>query len=227
MSVDGLLIDYTDHIPPRLREALAASGLPAVWLNVKREADCVYPDDFGAGKTIGEHLIDAGHRRIAYVDVTHDRGDPDLHYSVRDRLAGVRNAANKAEFEVETLFFKSFSVSQLLAALGALWEREAPITAIVGYGEQDFELIWRAALESGRRVPNDVSVAIFCDIREVPLLGFDVTRREVPREVEGQRAVQLLLQKIGAAHHKTPPQPVPFELLAGETVAAPKVGATH
>ena len=224
MSVDGLLIDYTDHIPPRLREALAASGLPAVWLNVKREADCVYPDDFGAGKTIGEHLIDAGHRRIAYVDVTHDRGDPDLHYSVRDRPAGVRSAAREAGIEVETLSLQSLSIPQRLTALRQLWEREAPITAVVGYGPQTFELTCRAAWQSGKEVPDDISVAVFSDIREEPFLGFDMTRMEVPQEIEGQRAVQLLMQKIGGARQQAAPQPVPFEFIVGETVIAPKVG---
>ena len=224
MSVDGVLIDYTDHIPPRFRDALDASGLPAVWLNVKREWDCVYPDDFGAGETIGSHLIEAGHRRIAYVDVTHEMSDPDLHYSVRDRMAGVQSAASQAGIEVETLFLHSLSLPEQLAALRNLWERKTPVTAIIGYGPQSFELTCRAAWQSGREVPDDVSVAIFSDIREVPLLGFDVTRMEVPQEIEGQRAVQLLMKKIGGAQYKAPPQAVPFELIVGQTVSAPKVG---
>ncbi len=224
LSVDGVLIDYTHHIPPRLRDALDASGLPAVWLNVKRESDCVHPDDFGAGETLGNHLIASGHRRIVYVDATRDWSQPDLHYSVHDRLAGVQSAGKNAGIEVETLSLAHLSIPEKLAALRALWEREAPVTALVGYDPLVFELACRAAWESGRRVPDDMSVAVFSEPYEALCLGFDMTRMEIPQKVEGQQAVKLLMKKIGGTHRQAPPQQVPFELIAGETVAAPKVG---
>ena len=223
LSVDGVLIDYTDHVPPRFLDSLEASGLPAVWLNIKRETDCVYPDDFGAGVAIGQHLMEAGHRRIAYVDVNHDLNDPDLHYSVYDRLAGLRAAMRPAGLEVESLFLHKLSVSETLATLRALWERPEPITAIVGYAPPVFELVCRAAWKSGREVPDDVSVAIFCDERETARMGFEMTRMKVPQEDEGEAAVKLLLRKISGDFPLVPAQSLPFIMRKGDTVGPAKI----
>lgn len=223
LSVDGVLIDYTHRVPARLRDALQASQLPAVWFNSKRDADCVYPDDFGAGEAIGKHLIEAGHRRIAYVNVTHDLSDAELHYSVRDRPAGLQSAAQKAGAEVETAFLAALPMLEQLAALRALWERPQPITAVVGYDPQVFELLCRAAWKSGKEVPDDVSCAIFCAPRQRPCCGFQMTRMEVAHRQEGEVAVRQLLQKITGTVGAASPQAIPFVFQKGETVVAPKL----
>jgi len=63
---DGLLIDYINDFPPQMAELIESRNIPAVWLNVRRERDCVTPDDFQAGYDATRHLIAAGHARIAY-----------------------------------------------------------------------------------------------------------------------------------------------------------------
>ena len=222
MSVDGVLLDYTHQIPPRLRESLEASQLPAVWLNTKRPFDCVHPDDFGAGVTLLEYLSGLGHRRIAYVDVAANPHDPHVHYSVADRRAGVQQAAKRVGIAIETLSLGENTVAEQLRMMRALWERPQPVTAVIGYSEDAFEMVCRAAWESGRRVPDDVSVAVFADFRAKRLFGFDLTYMKVPQELEGREAVRLLLKKISGDRSPAPPRLVPFNLLTGQTVVAPQ-----
>jgi DNA-binding LacI/PurR family transcriptional regulator len=84
---DGLLVNYNTRIPPRMETLLDAHNLPSVWINVRRDSDCVYPDDLQAGRQAAERLLALGHRRIAFVDYTEQN-----HYSngTARRAAGRR-----------------------------------------------------------------------------------------------------------------------------------------
>ena len=96
LMADGLLINYTTGIPPALDRVMAKHHLPAIWMNVRRDRDCVHPDDEGAGRLATEHLLALGHRRIAYVDYCHATGQPDQHYSAADRQTGYAAAMRAA-----------------------------------------------------------------------------------------------------------------------------------
>jgi LacI family transcriptional regulator len=63
-SVDGLIIAYTYAYPPRMVELLESYRIPAVWLNAKRESDCVYPEDQRGVEQGVANLIEMGHQRV-------------------------------------------------------------------------------------------------------------------------------------------------------------------
>lgn len=97
---DGLLINYTDHIPPALTAMIRSQGIPAVWINSAQDHDCVHPDDFQAGQLAAERLIESGCRKPAYADFT--RGPEDrneAHYSEWERQHGFVQTIRKAGIE--------------------------------------------------------------------------------------------------------------------------------
>src|SRR5580704_4944897 len=57
-SCDGLLINYVARFPAGVRDLLRQAHIPAIWLNVRHERDCIYPDDRGAAELATRHLIE-------------------------------------------------------------------------------------------------------------------------------------------------------------------------
>jgi LacI family transcriptional regulator len=86
----GILITPFDSNDPRLT-ALVARGTPVVL--VDRTADrglcSVSVDDQLGGRLAGTHLIESGHRRIAYI------GGPFSMQQVSDRMAGITTVADR------------------------------------------------------------------------------------------------------------------------------------
>lgn len=97
---DGLLINYTDHIPPALTEMIRSQGIPAVWINSAQQHDCVHPDDFQAGQLAAKRLIDTGCQKLAYADFTRGPEDSnEAHYSEWERQHGFVDAVRRAGLE--------------------------------------------------------------------------------------------------------------------------------
>jgi DNA-binding LacI/PurR family transcriptional regulator len=80
--VDGLLIGYNVCVPPQMAEIIHRHHIPSVWLNAEQEFDSVRPDDEGGTYAATQHLLQLGHRRIAYVSIARP-----IHYSVAARSA--------------------------------------------------------------------------------------------------------------------------------------------
>src|SRR4051794_14535986 len=69
LMADGLLINYTHHLPEHLVNILSQRQLPAVWMNTRRETNAVYPRNFEAAEEMTRRLLKLGHTRIAYLDL--------------------------------------------------------------------------------------------------------------------------------------------------------------
>jgi LacI family transcriptional regulator len=85
MAADGMLIDYIHDAPSAMTRLIDQHHLPAIWINHKRDHDCVYPDELWSGRTMAAELLKLGHTRMAYLSRRSD-----MHYSVGDRWAGSR-----------------------------------------------------------------------------------------------------------------------------------------
>ena len=133
---DGMLIDYTHRIPHKMLELIRANQMPAIWINSQQDTDCIYPDDREAAVRLTRHLLELGHTRVLYLDVTNDLNDAFGHYSVRERIAGYREVMRDAglapRIESETWIPQS--------------QREAFLTAIMREAERPTAMIQRSAL---------------------------------------------------------------------------------
>ena len=223
-SCDGLLINYTDRVPPKMGELIQRYKLPAIWINRRQSADCVFYDDMGGATALTRHLIELGHRRITYVDFVAADG-PDLaHYSRRDRYEGYARAMEEAGLAATPRsHFAGIPVIQRLDAERKLLEAADRPTAVITYDAGD-RLLYAAGL-AGVRVPEDVSLVSFgtrhapppSEVKGEMYIGRSVGVARLPTETAGRRAVEMLIEKIENPDVSLEPEIIPLELEPGDT----------
>lgn len=215
-SVDGLLINYNTDIPDNLIRLIDAYGVPSVWLNSKQAHDCVYPDDEQAGRIATEHLLELGHRRIAFV---HYGGWS--HYSTPARRDGYVQAMRAAGLEPELVTAPDMSPADRRRT-AAQWLRQPDRpTAVVVYGEATlWPLNLAAQIDVGLSVPRDLS---FVSFAHTSLMHGDihVSSARLPNESMARRAVDLLLERVDDPTVTHPPACLPCRLEVGNTSAPP------
>jgi len=224
-SCDGMLLNYHAHVPTQLEELVERHRLPVVWVNTKRENDCVYPDDFGAGVRATEALIAAGHRRIAYVDSMYHRAQlfDVLHFSKPDRLGGYREAMRKAGLSPlcilpEDVLNAERDVQTVLRGPGSF-------TAAIGYAMQDIDVVAMSVARAGLTVPDDISLVTFSG--DFSILGvLALTLLVIPEQQVGGAAVEMLLEKMRAPKRRLAPRIVAFEFEAGKSLTRVREGAS-
>lgn len=217
---DGLLINYNREIPQRMIDLIDEYAIPSVWLNCKRDHDCVYPDDFSAGREATRRLLDLGHRRIAYLNFFYQSGAS--HYSEDDRRDGYRQAMREAgllEQVVEGAYLEPNGGEKRMEASVRLLTAPDRPTAVVAYCNVSLAHVVRTADQQGLVVPRDLSLITFG--ANSPLLGQQVATMPVPEVEEGREAVRMLIEKIKSRGDRLPPVLVPFGFFAGRTLAPP------
>ncbi len=218
---DGLLIDYTDHVPQALRDMIVRYNIPSIWINVKQAVDAIHPDDMAAARLATRKLVELGHRRIAYADFAYDSEVTDEHYSYTDRRAGyiavMREAGLQPHFLTRSLVGKN---SLLLNEAHAVLSQADRPTAIVTYSGFTLSPLLVAAMIRGISVPRDLSLVTFSDRKYADVAGVDVTTILLGREELGAKAVDMLEQKIAAPRLPIPACSVGVEWNAGTTVAS-------
>lgn len=218
-AADGLLIDYNQAVPDRMVELLESHDVPSIWLNLRREVDAVYPDDQAAGRLAAERLLERGHQRIAYVDYSHGPRSYEVHYSVRDRFEGARQAVADAGLHLD--HWHEEANVPYVDRVGLLCERLKSAnrpTAIITYGDAEVIPTIFAAERLGLAVPADLSIVSF-SVGYQPLTGHRLHYFRVPNAEVGQSGVDLLLNKLSEGGAIQPAQSIPFEERVGDTIA--------
>ncbi len=217
LSVDGLLITGSQTSPPRLIELLSKYNLPSIWINMKLDADAVYPDDFGAGRMGTEHLLAAGHRRIAYVTIT---AGP--HYSCADRMEGYVASMRHAGLSPRTIVpEQTESLAELRQQARRLFSQPDRPTAVFTYAIEEALCLQYTAVEMGLKVPGDLSVLTIED-HPVTELGVTMDTLLIPNDRVGSEAVSMLMAKIENPRTELDSRPIPFTLHKGQTVGPVK-----
>lgn len=215
-SCDGLLINYVASFPAGVAELLQRSRIPAIWLNVSHDADCIHPDDRGAALAATVRLIALGHRRIAWLSCT--GGD---HYSRRDRREGYVTAMREAGLAP---LVHEQPMQGGGAPLGAfarsLLAGSARPTAVVCYSAGEAIPLAYAAAGLGLRLPADLSLVCLgpagCEA-----LGIAVTHARPDFYAMGWRAVDMIRRRIAQPGTVLPTQVHPWTWIDGATIAPP------
>lgn len=171
------------------------------------------------------HLLHLGHRRILHLS------GESAFLGARRRTSGYRRAMADAGIEADPeLQMESGSSTEAGRASLRKWlnaHAGQPMPeAIVCYNDSVAFGCLEVLAEAGLRVPNDVSVSGFDDTlaarTTVPQLA---TVRQPLREM-GQRAVEVLLNRIGQVGELAPPPVVfPTELVLRASVGVPRAHA--
>ncbi|WP_256367068.1 MULTISPECIES: LacI family DNA-binding transcriptional regulator [unclassified Acidisoma] len=210
VHVDGVIV-ATSLIPPDQEKRILARHLPTVVINrtEMRGIDMVGTQNRHGGTLAAEHLIELGHRHISMIT------GPAGAEAIRERSAGFVSAlsASGLSLAAEEVEVAGFDYDRAYQAAKRLMQRRSPPTAIFCHNDQIAIAALNAAMANGIRVPEDLSIMGFDDVR---MAGWDrialTTIRQPLREI-AITAVELLLARLEDAGR--PPRTVilPCELI--------------
>ncbi len=218
-SADGMLINYTDHIPPDMMRLIGEHHVPSIWINTKLEGDCVYPDEWDASWQATRMLLDRGHRRIAYLDFAHDlaRGQ-EAHFSAHARRHGYESAIRDASLAPIVRQEAVQAEDRLDTAMHLLKTPDRP-TAAITYAGPEANALFVAAMKLGMTVPGDLSLITHGGAR-VGDVGVPLATMIIPEREMGRTAVHLLEEKIDQPERVLPPVKIKFTFEDGQTLSA-------
>lgn len=221
-AVEGLLIidlALSEAQKTRLRE----SSLPFVGLNHLNERDwpCVGTDNVVGGYLAARHLIDYGHRRIAYLG---DHFDDAFHFrSSQERFQGFRSAMHEYGLPVRDedvrLGPHDYAAARALAADLLSAPAAARPTAVFAGSDMQALAVIRAARDAGLRVPEDLSVIGYDDLEMSEHIGLTTVRQHL--ELSGQVAAGHLLALLAEVSPQADTEPP--TILSRPTLPPPAV----
>lgn len=204
--VRGVLITPVTVRSGRL-DALRRRGTPTVLVDRNSpEVDCcsVAVDDVAGGELAGEHLMSLGRRRIAYF-----AGSLDLRQCA-DRLAGLRRAVAAAGQDpdrcVEVIETPALKARFGYEAARELFADGADVDAVFCANDLLALGVLRAAVSTGRRIPEDIALIGYDDIEFAADAAVPLSSIRQPTVQLGRSAAQLLLEECddpsGHAHQQ-------------------------
>ena len=183
--VDGLLLMAPDVAPSQLPEHLTA-GLPLVLLNATDSThDGMTIDNFGGARSMMQHLVALGHRRIAFIC------GPGRNVDARERLRGYRHTMRELGAETQETPGHFTEESGHAAAVRILAGGPRP-TAIFAANDAMAVGALAALAEAGVVVPDEIAVTGFDDIPIARYVAPPLTTIRVDIAELGSRAFGLL-----------------------------------
>ena len=219
--VDGLL--SISLAPPAAdMRRLQAAGIPVVLVDAAHETlPTVTVDDVEGGRMATEHLLELGHRRIAFAGDTVD-GVHGASASSR-RCVGYQRALGDAGVPVRPDLVRlrphgraAAEIARDLLALGS------PPTAVVAASDLQALAMLEALEALGLRVPDDLSVVGFDDVELARYAGLTTVAQ--PLEDSGTRGAELLLSALEGEEVLQARQHLSLELVVRGTTAPPREG---
>lgn len=218
--VDGMFISPVYRIEeeaPVYRELLARGtpvvllGHPAIFCNAFTS---VAPDDLLAGYNVTRHLLELGHRRIAFLS-----GKLFAPWA-RERLEGYRRALREAGLELDDrLVFNAGSTIEDGAKAGLqLLNEGCPVTAIQSVNDLVAIGCAETLLGQGLRIPQDVSIAGFGNILASEHFRVPLTTVRQPKYRLGVAAVNTMHRLLRRDH--TESRRLPAELVVRQSTGA-------
>lgn len=195
--VEGVII-CSVTVGGQQAEALRQHGIPIVVINNQspEEYNCsIAHDDLDGASQVTRHLLELGHRRIAYL------GNELAERINEERLAGFRTELKTAGIRPDASLILPCGGSEIangLRGMQSLLKRTPLPTAVFCFNDLMAIGALKALVDADISVPEQVSVAGFDNIEysaytQPPLTTFDQPKRAI-----GSEAASLLLERLQA-----------------------------
>jgi DNA-binding LacI/PurR family transcriptional regulator len=180
--------------------------------------DTVMAEETTAARKMAQHLVDLGHRRIAFVGVE-DENRP-----VRERLDAVRTTLHKAGCDLDAHHIIAHHPGWIDEMCEVLAAEDRP-TALIFMNDVLALMAYRSLLETGLKMPEALSIAAF---------GNDIWTRNLKPTITGTTtrideiarfAMELLFKRIEDPDRPPVHRQVGQEVLLRESTAPPLVRA--
>ncbi len=195
---DGLILlgygDYTKY-EERLKELRRQGTHFARWGSVTSDTSgsTIGSDNYGAGRLAGEHLVEQGRKRLAFL------GDADDHYpEFAQRYRGMCKALEDAGITPDSALQHNALTTEAdgYAATLSLIGSGKPFDAIFAASDLIAIGAMRALAEAGLSVPTDVALVGFDDIPAASLTSPPLTTIMQDIKGAGERLVETLMARM-------------------------------
>lgn len=214
--LDGIIaldnVPYASVITPATHR-----GIPTVAIGYGDTRHQVQSDDFGGAATLMDHVINLGHHQIALIGVL-----PELHIGIQRRMDGLRHGASHVGLDFDSLPFSEGNYSTLSGFQCAqeLLESYPYLTALICLNDRMAIGAMQYVRQSGRRVPDDITVVGYDDIPLAATLSLTTVNQQA--QILGQMSAQMLFSILRG--ESIEPVTIPSHLAIRHSSAPPRIG---
>lgn len=201
---DGVIL-ISLPLDAALKEIIATCTLPIVLIDIPNcdalPVNQIQTDDRTGGYQATRHLLDLGHRRIAFLG---DSPDPRYEFtSSKYRQEGYHRALTEAGLPIDPNLERFSLIDRAAARVAAteLLKQPAPPTAIFAASDTQALGVLEAARDQDLRVPQDLSVIGYDDLEIAQHVGLSTVHQQLVES--GRKGGQILLRQL-----EDPNQPV-------------------
>jgi len=201
-----------DAINVKISEAIRAAEIPLVLLDndiffpPKRSAfDMVGLNNIEAGFLVASHLISSGCKKIGFIN------KPNIAGTVHRRLMGVQEAFRAAGISEDGI--DVITIDKDIATTATAIACRKDLDALIICNDATAAELMTSLIEVGVKIPNDLKIAAFDDVKYASLLTVPLTTVRQPCSDIASAAVEAMLSRV---NH--PSQAARSVLLSGELV---------
>ena len=160
-NTDGILIANPLHTPSRSDyiQALIASGHPVLFIGSGESGPTIVADNAGGVYEALQHLVDHGHRQIAFIAGSRE----DLSGDSGDRLTAYQSfiETNQLEADPRRIVYGRHVFDGGYDAMQQLMESGIPFTAVLASNDESALGAVQALEHAGKKIPQDVAIIGF------------------------------------------------------------------
>lgn len=192
MRVPGAIIT---PLTPEAGTQLTKQGVRVVEVDrqmAQSECDAVLVDSVEGARAATAHLLELGHRRIAFLI-------DELEWTTGvGRLTGYKAALRsaKVKFDQRLVARVGFGSGDAATALSALLDERPDVTAVFAANNLMASGVWQELQRRRLRVPKDISLVAFDDLPWMTMVQPAVSAVSQPVFSLGARAAELLLARL-------------------------------
>ncbi len=203
---DGIIICSSSFSADQGRQLLQY-GFPIVVVNHQSAENfhySIYHDDIDGSRQITRHLINLGHKKIAYL------GNSNSGRTTLDRLSGFRAEMETAGLHLPASYIYNVAggdPNHGLEGISYFLNLEDRPTAIVCFNDLIATGVIQGVQKAGFTVPEDLSITGFDNIPFSSFTNPTLTTFDQPKQSIGAEAAQLLLDLLDKKSPKKPDFP--------------------
>lgn len=216
-NMDGLF--FTGIFKDKFFDSVAGLHIPVVLIDsyVRTSQFCnVGLEDFTGSYNATRHLIEKGHRHIAFASPNIKDGGV-----LQERFLGYKAALAEASipFDKSLIFQQEMDISSCKLACDDI-VKHPEITGIVVSADIMAAGIMAGLKSKGVRIPDDISIVGFDDINIAQLVSPPLTTIRQDMNLKGRLAVDFMLQLLSGKPLETKEITLPTKLIERDSVRA-------
>lgn len=207
---DALIIPYVRPPSQRLVRELNALHIPVIWMNRRCRHDALRMNEAGASAMLLRHLVEQGHRKVAFVDYSGDGKDA----HTRERITELKKCAAELKVELELRLDQIPRSDRAPVVRRFLADKKNPGALIVN-SLSATQIFLQVAHQRGLRIPDELALASFDDgsfhTASTPIITCVIR----PDFAFGRSTAEMVLQRLENPDKPLPLRKLDFELRIG------------